>query len=128
MEGDIRLKLDPPQVKEAFAAYDKCSEINPDYEYGHIGKGIFLYNQALKLQDAAGIAADDAEWRRLTDEFEKTLKSCIEPFEKAFEVTKDENVKVGVCEYLKNACFRFREDPEYMAKYEKYNAVVAASR
>ena len=128
VEGDIRLKLDPPQVKEAFAAYDKCSEINPDYEYGHIGKGIFLYNQALKLQDAAGIAADDAEWRRLTDEFEKTLKSCIEPFEKAFEVTKDENVKVGVCEYLKNACFRFREDPEYMAKYEKYNAVVAASR
>lgn len=128
VEGDIRLKLDPPQVKEAFAAYDKCSEINPEYEYGYIGKGIYLYNAALKLQEAANLEMDDAKWRKLNEEFEATLKSCIEPFEAAFAVTKDDGVKVGVCEYLKNACFRFREDPEYMAKYEKYNAVVAASK
>jgi len=128
VEGDICLKLDPPQVERAMAAYDKCEEINPEYEYGHIGKGVYLYNTAIKIAEAASNEMDDAKWRKLSEEFEVTIKSCVEPFEKAFALTKDEGVKVGIAEYLKNVCFRFREDPEYLAKYDKYNAVVAASR
>ena len=30
----------------------------------------------------------------------KSLKGCIEPFEKAFEITKDETIKKAVAEYL----------------------------
>ena len=50
----------------------------------------------------------------------------MEPFEKAYETTKDQAVKDTVKEYLKNACFRFREsDPSYQTKYDKYNTIVA---
>ena len=59
-------------------------------------------------------------------EFEKSLKGCIGPFEKAFEVTKDPGIKRAVAEYLKNACFRFRtEGAEFQAKYDKYAAAAA---
>ena len=63
----------------------------------------------------------------LVEKFEAALKGCIAPFEKALEVTKDESLKPSIAEYLKNACYRFREDAEFGAKYEKYNAMVAAA-
>ena len=50
-------------------------------------------------------------------------------FEKAFEITKDDNIKVAVSEYLKNACYRFSYDDEaYKEKYDKYDAIVKAAR
>ena len=36
-------------------------------------------------------------------------------------ITKDPELKVSIAEYLKNACFRFRDQAGYQAKYEKYN-------
>ena len=128
VEGNIRLKLDPPQVEEALAAYDKCSEIQPNYEYGYIGKGVYLYNHAVEIQEKASYEMDDDKFKALVVEYEKSLKACIVPFEKAYEVTADQSIKSTIAEYIKNACFRFREDPDYKAKYEKYEAVVAASK
>ena len=62
----------------------------------------------------------------LVKEFETALKSCIGPFEKAFELSNDDVVKASVAEYLKNACYRFiSEGGEYSAKYDKYSAFVA---
>ena len=114
------------RVDEALAAYDKASSVNPNYEYGFIGKGKFLYDRAVEIQDKANAETDDAKYMALMADFEKSLKGCIEPFEKAFEVTKDEGVKRAVAEYLKNACFRFRtEGTEYQAKYDKYNEFLA---
>ena len=127
VEGDIRLKMDPPQVEEAFAAYDKCSEINPDYEFGYIGKGVYLYNRAVDLQEKASYEMDDAKYMALVSEFEQNLKACIGPFEKVVEITKDNSIRTSVAEYLKNACFRFRTDPEYQAKYDKYSAIAAGN-
>ena len=113
---------DMGKVDEALAAYDKASQVNPAYEYGYIGKGKFLYDRAVDIQDKANAESDDAKYMALMAEFEKSLKGCIEPFEKAFEVTKDESLKKAVAEYLKNACFRFRsESADFQAKYEKYN-------
>lgn len=128
VEGNIRLKLDPPQVKEAFAAYDKCCEINPEYEYGYIGKGVYLYNRAAEISEQANNEYDDAKYMALVAEFQKSLKDSIEPFEKAFEITKDNDIKLTVAEYIKNACFRFRDDPEYQAKYDKYNALLGKDK
>ena len=110
------------------ASYDKCAEINPDYEYGYIGKGVLLYNKAIDLQEKANNEMDDAKYMALVAQFEGALKGCIEPFEKAFEITKDEGIKVSIAEYLKNACFRFRTDETYKAKYDKYNQIVADSK
>lgn len=128
VEGNICLKLDPPQVERAFASYDKCAEINPAYEYGYIGKGVYLYNRAAELSDKANNEYDDAKYMALVAQFQQALKDSIEPFEKAFEVTADSDIKTTVAEYIKNACFRFREDPEYQAKYEKYNAFVTKDK
>lgn len=125
VEGNIHEKLG--ELDEAVASYNKCSEINPEYEFGYIGKGIHYYNLAVDLQDKAAQELNDAKYMALSAEFEKALKSCIEPFEKAFEISKDNEVKQSVAEYLKNACFRFRTDEtaDYNAKYEKYNKFLA---
>ena len=128
VEGNIRLKMDPPQVEKAFEAYDKCSEINPDYEFGYIGKGVYLYNHAVEVQEKASFEMDDAKYTALVEEYDKTLKAAIEPFEKAFSVTKDTEIQSTIAEYIKNACFRFRDDPEYQARYEKYDAIVSSGK
>ena len=124
VEGNTRAELGP--IEEAIASYDKASQVNPNYEYGYIGKGKLLYDTAVDIQDKANSESDDAKYNALMGEFEKSLKGCIEPFEKAFEVTKDPGIKRAVAEYLKNACFRFRtEGAEFQTKYDKYAAAAA---
>ena len=62
----------------------------------------------------------------IVNDFEKSLKGCIEPFEKAFSISKDENVKRSIAEYLKNAYYRFRDqDAKYKQGYEKYSNIAA---
>lgn len=125
VEGNINEKLGNGDA--AVAAYRKCAEINPEYEFGYIGEGIHFYNLAVAIQEKASTEMDDAKYMALMGEFETALKSCIAPFEKAYEISKDAEVKASVAEYLKNACFRFRtESPEMQAKYEKYAAATSA--
>ena len=121
VEGNARKKLG--QNDEALAAYEKATQVNPNYEWGYIGKGIHLYNMAVELQDKASQEMDDAKYMALMGEFEKALKGCIDPFEKAFDLVGDDT-KANIAEYLKNACFRFRsEGGEYQEKYDKYSAI-----
>ena len=132
VEGNVNLQLG--RDEEAIAAYEKCSEINPEYEFGYIGIGQYWYNKAVEIQELASAELDDKKYDALVAEFEVSLKNCIEPFEKAFDVTKDQGIKVAICEYLKNACYRFcydkdyNEDPYYKAKYDKYNEVAKAAQ
>lgn len=124
VEGNVYTQLG--RTEEAVAAYDQCSQIDPNYAFGYIGKGQMFYNLAAKYSQEAQDEMDDAKYMALVEKFENSLKACIEPFEKAFELLQDEQTKVAVAEYLKNACFRFRTtDPAYQAKYDKYAAVVA---
>ena len=127
VEGNICNQLG--KIEDAVAAYDKCAEIDPNYAYGFIGKGQMFYNQAIKYSEEASNEMDDAKYMALVEKFESSLKACIEPFEKALDVLKDENTKVAVAEYLKNACFRFRTaDESYQQKYEKYSAMVSGAQ
>ena len=124
VEGNIRTQL--KQYDEAVAAYEKCAEIQPGYEFGYIGEGIMFYNRAIDIQTLAQEELDDEKYMALVAEFEQNLKACIAPFEKAFDMTKDEGVKASIAEYLKNSFYRFRdEDQKFMDGYEKYNAYVA---
>lgn len=119
VEGNIYAQLGDGD--SAIAAYNKCSEINPEYEYGYIGAGVYYYDHAVELQNQASTEMDDAKYAALMGEFETSLKSCIAPFEKAFELSKDPEIKATIAEYLKNASFRFRtEGPEYQEMYDKY--------
>jgi tetratricopeptide (TPR) repeat protein len=124
VEGNARKKLG--QNEEALAAYEQATKVNPKYEWGYIGKGIQLYDMAVELQDKANAEMDNDKYMALMGEFEKCLKGCIEPFETAFELVQDNEIKANLAEYLKNACFRFRnEGADYQAKYEKYSAAAA---
>lgn len=120
VEGNIRSQLG--DTENAVKAYRKCAEINPEYEYGFIGEGTMYYNKAIEVQTKAQDELDDTKYMALVKEFEEDLKACVPAFEKAFEVTKSEQVKAGVAEYLKNAYYRFRDEgADYMAGYEKYS-------
>lgn len=124
VEGNINKELG--DLEKAAACYNKCAEIDPNYEFGYIGLGTMYYNQAVDIQTKAQEEFDDAKYAALVAEFEKTLKACIEPFEKAYSITSDKDIKLGVAEYLKNTYFRFRDqDASYKAGYEKYNAIIA---
>jgi tetratricopeptide (TPR) repeat protein len=123
VEGDIYNKLGDKE--KAVEAYRKSTEINPEYEFGYIGIGILYYNEAIEIQDLAAREMDDAKYMALIEEFETALKNAIEPFESAFAVTKDKEIKVNIAEYLKNIYYRFRdENPQYMEAYNKYDTIV----
>lgn len=127
VEGNINEKLG--NSDKAVEAYRKCAEINPNYEFGYIGEGILFYNKALKLQEKAQEELDDAKYMALNKEFEAALKDCISPFEKAYNLSKDNEIRVSIAEYLKNAYFRFREESEaYKAGYEKYANIVSTGK
>ncbi len=123
VEGNIYKEL--KNIDKAIESYYKCAEINPEYEFGYIGAGILYYELAIELQDKAANEMDDAKYNALVKEFEVALRNAIEPFEKAYNVTKDQQLKVNVAEYLKNIYYRFSsESDDYMAGYKKYDEVV----
>ncbi|MCQ2148070.1 MAG: hypothetical protein MJZ16_11210 [Bacteroidales bacterium] len=124
VEGNIRNQLGDEEG--AIKAYEKRATINRAYEFGFIGEGILFYNKAVAVQEKAQAELDDAKYAKLVEEFEAALKGCIKPFESAFNVTKDDSIKVSVAEYLKNAFYRFRdEDANMKASYDKYSDIVA---
>ena len=136
VEGNIYVELrkadaenSDKYVAKAVEAYDACSGINPSYEFGYIGKGILYYNIAIELQDKAAAELDDAKWMELNKQFTEALKNALDPFEKAYNVTKDDSLKVNIAEYLKNIYYRFSsEGEEYMNGYKKYNEVVKTGK
>jgi len=136
VEGNIYNELrqaDPAKAEEyiskAVAAYDGCAKVNPSYVFGHIGKGVMYYNIALELQDKAANELDDAKWAKLNEQFSEALKNALAPFEVAYNMSKDKELKVNVAEYLKNIYYRFSSDgPEFEAGYKKYNEVVKTGK
>lgn len=113
------------EKEAAVKSYYKASEINPNYEFGYIGAGILYYNLALVYQDKAANEYDDAKYMALVEKFESTLEKAIDPFEKAFSISKDPQVQASLAEYLKNIYYRFSsKSAEYEAAYNKYNDFV----
>ena len=134
VEGNIYNELrqsekDEAKVAEYLAkaveAYDACEGVNPAYEFGHIGKGVLYYNLAIEIQEKANLEFDDNKYRVLVEQFEAALLNALHPFEKAYAVSADSNLKVSIAEYLKNIYYRFNtKGPEYEAGYKKYSEVV----
>ncbi|MGM9749161.1 MAG: tetratricopeptide repeat protein [Candidatus Cryptobacteroides sp.] len=124
VEGNIHKQL--KNYDAAVASYYKASEINPEYEFGYIGAGILYYEQAVEIQEKAQTEFDDAKYMKLVEEFENALINAIDPFEKAYAVSKDQSIKVNIAEYLKNIYYRFRDkDQKYADGYAKYEQVVS---
>lgn len=120
VEGEAYKNLG--DIKNAAQCFTKATEVDPTYVFGVLGVGMLYYDHAVDIQNTASEETDDAKYMALVKEFEETLESAIEPFEKAFTITDDPDIKQAIAEYLKNIYFRFREKtPEYSAAYEKYN-------
>ncbi len=126
VEGNIRKQLG--QIDAAVAAYGKCAEVNPSYEFGFIGQGLLYYDEAVKLQEKAQNEFNDRKYMELVEQMDKTLKLAIPAFEKAFETTQQPATKVGVAEYLKNIYFRYRDQDDFQAKYDQFNEYVKANQ
>jgi len=123
VEGNIHKQLG--ETEEAVKSYLKAAEIDPTYEFGYIGCGVLYYEKAIEISEKAANEFDDAKYMALVEEFEACLMNAIEPFEKAYQISKDDSIKVNISEYLKNIYFRFRDkDAKYQAAYEKYEQVM----
>lgn len=123
VEGNIHKQLG--NNEKAIESYYKCVDINPDYEFGFIGAGILYYELAVKLSEEASNEYDDAKYMALVEQFEKALHDAIDPFEKAFAISKDNSLKVNIAEYLKNIYYRFiSKGADYEAGYKKYDEIV----
>lgn len=126
VEGSIYEKLG--DMESAIKSYDQCAVIDPNYDFGYIGKGVLYSKMADEILEKANSdnTLNQAQYDAQIEEYYKVLKSSVEPFEKAFEICKDNGTKQSIAVYLKNICFRFREEsPEWLAKYEKYSAAAA---
>ena len=112
-------------LAKAVEAYDACVKINPNYEFGYIGKGVMFYNVAIDIQNAAANEMDNAKYEALVVKMENALLGALEPFEKAYNMSKDDSLRVNIAEYLKNIYYRFySKGADYEAGYNKYNEVV----
>ncbi|MCF0176673.1 MAG: hypothetical protein HUJ94_07535 [Bacteroidales bacterium] len=136
VEGNIRKELaakmsengaDEAEIEaareKAIASYQEANKVNAEYEWGYIGEGILRYETALDYQEKAS-ATPDSEWQKYDDymkKMEESLLSAAEPFEKAFALCKQDDVKQSLAEYLKNIYYRFAsKGPEYKEKYDIY--------
>lgn len=120
VEGDAYKKLG--NYDKALELYDKSSAVDPNYIYGVLNKGLLYYDRAVETQEKASLELDDAKYAKLVDELNGYLEQAIAPFEKAFEMAKDSDIKTAIADYLKNIYFRFRDKgASYQAAYDKYN-------
>ena len=109
---------------DAVKAFNDCIAKFPDYEWGYIGMGNLyakISNEANEKMNDSSL--DNNAYNKLVEEKLEAIKGCIENYEKAFELTKDEALKANLASSLKSNNFMLRdEDPKYMAAYEKYKA------
>jgi tetratricopeptide (TPR) repeat protein len=126
-EGNVWKKLN--NMEKAIDCYKKSVEVDPTYVFGSFAVGTTYYDTAVDIQTKAADEMDDKKYEAMLKQLEEYLESAIEPFEKAYAVAQDSDVKAIVAEYLKNIYFRFREKGEsYKAGYEKYNAIFEANK
>ena len=120
-EGNVYVKLG--DYEKAIEAYNKSSEIDPNYFWGPFSTGKTYYDMAVAIQEEANMEMDDAKYNALLAKLDGALENAIAPLEKAFTLTEDKDLKAYVAEVLKNIYFRFRDrSEEYKANYQKYNS------
>lgn len=122
VEGNIHKQLGNNDA--AIASYNECAKVDPTYDFAYYGTGVLYYDQAVELSAKASAELDDNKYRVLQDQCAEALKKAMEPFEKAYEVSKNDALKRNTAEYLKNIYYRFSSEDNYMELYKKYDAIV----
>lgn len=121
VEGNMYIQFGDEQ--KAFEAYTKCSETDPTYPYGEIGKGVALFTKADKIREQADAEMNQKKYDALVEQYDAALLEAAKYFENGFNITKDEALKKNLADYLKSIYFRFRTDANYKDKYEQYKTI-----
>ena len=123
-EGNLYKNM--KQYDKCIELYRKAGELDPSYVYAPYNEGDTYYLMALELQEQASMELDDSKYEVMVNQMKDCLKKAIAPFERAFSITDDIEIKCGCAQYLKQIYFHFREESaENMANYEKYNKFLA---
>ena len=125
VEGDIYTKI--KSYDKAVAAFQNGLQIDPNYDMCYYGIANVSIEKAKDLE-AEREALDVRNYKRydeLTDQLNVVYVEAIEPFEKCYEVSKDDQVKGVAATFLKQLTFMLRnKDPKYMEAYNKWDAIV----
>ena len=126
VEGNIHKQLG--NREKAIAAYKECAVVDPNYDFGYHGLGVYYYDIAVQISEQAAQELDDTKYQALVKEYEQYLLDAIQPFEKAFEISANPQVKLNCAEYLKQIYYRFSSvEDKYMQGYNKFNDYVKAN-
>ena len=84
------------------------------------------YSIAIELQEkASDPALSWKAWEEMNKLFAEYLKKSVEPFETAYNMTKSDELKVNIANFLKEIYYRFYDEgPEWKTGYDKYSTVV----
>ena len=112
---------------EAVAMFDEALVADPDNINLHLNKAYTYTRKGDALaQEANKLSWNDENLASAKQAFMDAYAASIEPFEKAHALNPED---VNTVEFLKSICFQVRnEKPEYMEKYEKYNAMFKQMR
>ena len=120
--GQIFFKL--KNFDECINSFLKVNELRPnDYDanfylgYFYIAKGDEVNRNFNKRLDSI---SSQEEYQAGLKEVSKAYMKALPYFEKAMEIRPD---AVDCAEYLKQLCFRLRDEEGVMDKYNKYNAI-----
>lgn len=120
-EGNLQKKL--KNFDKAIVSFEQAAKVDPKYVFAPFAEGDTYYQMGLAIQDKASLETDDAKYNELNDQLNQCLEKAIVPFEKAFNIAEDKEIKRACAEYLKNIYFRFRDkNEEYKTAYDKYNS------
>ncbi len=123
VEGNVYKELG--NFEKALASYNKSYEVDPNYVYAIYSVGLTYFDMAIATQDEMDKLdiQDIKGYEALMVQFEDYLHNSIDPFEKAFAVAQEMDIKTVVASALKQVYFRFRDKGQnYADGYEKYNS------
>ena len=103
---------------EALQDFDNALAIDPTLADAVAGKGRVYYNQAVKLNEAAALIADNKAYKKALEEMNAVFRKSLPYFEKAHEMDPTERSYMQI---LKGLYYRFRMDDKYAEIAEKLN-------
>ncbi len=97
---------------KGISAFKNCAKADPTYEWGYVDIAIYYYNKCVEFGDINDNNRFDIE---------DTMLSSYEAAEKAFNLTKEINVKMQMAEMLQGLSYELKHcDDSYEEKYEYY--------
>lgn len=116
----IKGNLDENQghYEDALVDFDNALAIDPTLADAMAGKGRVWYNQAVKLNEAAAMIADNKEYKKALDEMNEVFRKSLPFFEKAHEMDPEDR---NYLQTLKGLYYRFNMNDKYAEVEEKLN-------